>query len=106
MPGPDHKASIEPDEFARMVTGIREVEQALGTGDKRAMPVELTNRAVARKSLIAARPISAGEVITQDDLTAMRPANGLSPMEYWRVVGTVATRTYSPGELIEWPQDR
>ncbi len=106
LPGPDHKASIEPDEFARMVAGIRAVEKALGTGAKAPLPIEIANRAIARKSLVAARPIPAGAVIADDDLTAMRPGTGVSPMEFWSVVGTVAGRAYNLGELIEWPNGR
>ena len=103
LPGPDHKASIEPDEFAAMVAGIRAVEQALGSGVKNPLPVELANRAIARKSLVAARPILPGAVIVEDDLTAMRPGTGVSPMQFWSVVGSVTDRAYKPGDLIEWP---
>ena len=106
LPGPDHKASIEPDDFRRMVSGIRAVEQALGTGAKEPLAVELANRAVARKSLVAARPIRSGAVIEADDLAAMRPGTGVSPMQFWRIVGSAATRDYRQGELIEWPNGR
>jgi N-acetylneuraminate synthase len=106
LPGPDHKASIEPDDFKRMVEGIRAVERALGNGAKEPLPVELANRAVARKSLVAARRIQSGAVIAADDLTAMRPGTGVSPMEFWRIVGSVAARDYRQGELIEWPNGR
>jgi N-acetylneuraminate synthase len=106
LPGPDHKASIEPDDFKRMVEGIRAVEHALGSGAKEPLPIELANRAIARKSLVAARPIRSGAVIAADDLTAMRPGTGVSPMEFWRVVGSVAARDYRQGELIEWPSGR
>jgi len=103
MSGPDHKASIEPDEFKRMVEGMRAVELAMGSGEKAPLPVEVPNRAVARKSLVAARSIAAGATIAADDLTAMRPGTGVSPMEFWRIVGSTATRAYQRGELIEWP---
>jgi len=103
LPGPDHKASIEPDAFAAMVAGIRAVERALGSGVKNPLPVELANRAIARKSLVAARPIPPGAVIVEDDLTAMRPGTGVSPMQFWSVVGSVTGRAYNPGDLIEWP---
>lgn len=106
LPGPDHKASIEPDEFARMVNGIRAVERSLGDGIKAPAEVELPNRAVARKSLVAVRPICAGAVIAADDIAAMRPGTGLSPMKFWQVVGSIAGRDYDAGELIEWPLDR
>ena len=101
--GPDHKASIEPDEFALMVAGIRSVEQALGTGEKAPHPVELANRPIARKSLVAARAIRAGAQIAAEDLTAMRPGTGVSPMECWSIIGSIADRSYRAGELIEWP---
>jgi N-acetylneuraminate synthase len=106
LPGPDHKASIEPNEFARMVEGMRAVGLAMGNGEKAPLPVELPNRAVARKSLVAARSITAGAIIAADDLTAMRPGTGVSPMEFWRLVGSTATRSYQRGELIEWPSAR
>jgi N-acetylneuraminate synthase len=106
LPGPDHKASIEPDDFARMVAGIRAIEQALGSGAKEPLAAERANRAIARKSLVAARPIRAGAIIAVDDLTAMRPGTGVSPMEFWRVVGSPANRDYRQGELIEWPSGR
>jgi N-acetylneuraminate synthase len=104
--GPDHKASIEPDELAHMVAGIRCVEQALGSGDKAPHPAELANRPIARKSLVAARTIRAGARIAPEDLTAMRPGTGVSPMEYWSIVGRIADRPYGAGELIEWPSGR
>lgn len=106
MPGPDHKASIEPNEMKAMVSGIRAVELAIGTGEKTPLAVELKNRAIARKSLVAARPISLGSVISASDIAAKRPGTGISPMEFWRVVGTTANRAYNPGELIEWPNGR
>jgi N-acetylneuraminate synthase len=106
LPGPDHRASIEPDEFARMVQGMRAVTAAMGDGEKEPLPVELPNRAVARKSLVASRPIAAGATINSDDLTAMRPGTGISPMEFWRIVGSTATRSYQRGDLIEWPSGR
>jgi len=106
LPGPDHKASIEPDDFKRMVEGVRAVERALGSGAKEPLPVELANRAIARKSLVAARPIRSGAVIAAADLTAMRPGTGVSPMEFWQIVGSIAARDYRQGELIEWPSGR
>ncbi len=101
LEGPDHKASIEPDELARMVADIRAVELALGSGEKSPLRAELSNRAIAHKSLVAARSIRAGDIISSEDVTAMRPGTGLSPMEYWRVVGSVADRNYVRGDLIE-----
>lgn len=104
--GPDHKASIEPDDLKDMVAGIRAVEQALGSAHKGASSAEMSTRAVARKSLVAVRPIRAGAVIGVDDLAAMRPGSGVSPMQFWEVVGTVATRDYQTGEQIAWSNGR
>lgn len=101
LPGPDHKASLEPDELKAMVQGIRLVETALGDGIKRLTPSEAKNRPIARKSLVAALPIKQGEVFTTENLTAKRPGTGLSPMEWDRILGTKARRDYQPDELIE-----
>jgi len=101
LPGPDHRASLEPDELRTLVSMIREVEQALGDGVKRPMPSEMKNMAVARKSLVTTRPIAAGERFTPENLTVKRPGNGRSPFEYWSVLGTPATRSYEADEAIE-----
>jgi N-acetylneuraminate synthase len=101
--GPDHKASIEPDELGHMVAGIRAVELALGSDEKAPQLTELANRAIARKSLVAARAIQLGAPIRPEDLTALRPGTGVSPMEYWSIVGRTADRSYRAGELIEGP---
>lgn len=101
LPGPDHKASLEPDEFAAMVRAIRHIEQALGDGIKRPSPSEAKNRPIARKSLVAARPIRAGESFTPENVTAKRPGTGLSPMRWDEVMGRVARRDYTVDELIE-----
>lgn len=100
MEGPDHKASLEPDELTAMVTAIRQVEVALGSGVKCPTPSEAKNKAVARKSLVAAGPIQSGEVFTADNLAIKRPGSGLSPYHYWEVKGRVASRNYQVGELI------
>jgi sialic acid synthase SpsE len=100
MPGPDHQASIEPGELTAMVAGIRKVEVALGSPIKRPSEAELRNRAIARKSLVAAQPIAAGERFTADNLTAKRPGTGLSPMRWDEVIGQVAPRSFEPDELI------
>lgn len=102
MAGPDHKASLEPDELAAMVRSIRHVEQALGSAVKQLSPSETGNRSVARKSLVAACDIYAGDMITEQHLTALRPGNGISPMEWPRMVGRIATRSYTVGEQLEW----
>lgn len=101
LPGPDHAASLEPDELAAMIEGIRQVEAALGSGRKLPATSEMKNRAVARKSLVARRPIAAGEPFTADMLTAKRPGTGLSPMNYWRLLGQPAPRPYEADEVIE-----
>jgi N-acetylneuraminate synthase len=106
LPGPDHKASIEPRQLTEMIAGIRQVERSLGDGIKAPQQAELANRSVARKSLVAARAIKAGAVIAADDLAAMRPGIGVSPMQFWQVVGSIAGRSYGTGELIEWPAGR
>ena len=101
LPGPDHAASLEPDELAAMVTAIRDVESALGQSTKTVAKAERANRAVARRSLVARRRIPAGTVLTAADLTCKRPGTGISPMRYWEVLGQPATRDYMPDELIE-----
>lgn len=103
LPGPDHKASLEPSELAALVREIRGVEAALGSALKAPAPSELGNRAVARRSLVAARAIAAGEPFTAEALGALRPGTGISPMAYWSLLGTPASRDYRPGEPIEPP---
>ncbi len=100
LPGPDHEASLEPDEFAAMVRAIRNIEQAMGEGIKRPSPSEIKNRSVARKSLVAAKPISAGECFTVENVTAKRPGSGISPMLWNEVIGRVAARDFALDELI------
>ncbi|MBK5941190.1 N-acetylneuraminate synthase [Halochromatium roseum] len=100
LPGPDHKASLEPDEFAAMVRAIRNIEQALGDGIKRPSPSEAKNKPIARKSLVAARPICAGEPFTPENVTAKRPGTGLSPMRWDEVMGRMARRNFEADELI------
>jgi N-acetylneuraminate synthase len=101
LPGPDHRASLEPAELAAMVAGIRAVEAALGDGIKQPTPSELRNRPIARKSLVAARPIRAGEPFSPDNLDTKRPGTGLSPMLWDELIGRPATRDYAADELIE-----
>ena len=100
-PGPDHAASLEPDELKAMVAAIREVEIALGRAVKAPGPEEAANRSIARRSLVAARPIASGEVLTPDALTAKRPADGLSPMAVWGLLGRPTRRAYAIDEGIE-----
>ena len=100
LPGPDHQASLEPDEFAAMVRAIRHIEQALGDGIKRPSPSEAKNKPIARKSLVAAVPIRAGEPFTPDNLAAKRPGTGLSPMRWDEVIGRPAPRAFAPDDMI------
>jgi N-acetylneuraminate synthase len=100
MPGPDHQASLEPGELAAMVAAIRHLEAALGDGRKRPTASELRNRPVARKSLVARRPIRAGELFTAENLAAKRPGTGISPMRWDEVLGRPAPRDFSADELI------
>lgn len=101
LPGPDHKASLEPDLFKAMVNAIRNVEIALGDGIKRPSASELKNKPIARKSLVAARHIRAGERFSADNLAAKRPGTGISPMQWDAVIGRVAVRDFQTDELIE-----
>ncbi|MEE0974523.1 MAG: N-acetylneuraminate synthase [Muribaculaceae bacterium] len=101
LPGPDHKASLLPDELKAMVSAIRNIEKALGTGLKRVTDSEAKNIVAARKSIVAAVAIKAGEVFTEENLTVKRPGNGLSPMKWYDVVGRQASRDYQPDEPIE-----
>lgn len=101
MAGPDHAASLEPDELAAMVTAVRQVERALGEPVKTVRPSERPNIAIARRSLVAARVIAKGETFTEDALTAKRPGGGLSPMSIWEILGRPAPRAFAPDEAIE-----
>jgi len=101
LPGPDHKASLEPDGFAEMVRGIRTIEQALGDGIKQPVSSEQANLSVVRKSLVAAQPIRAGELFTEANLTVKRPGTGISPMQWDAWIGRFATRDFAADELIE-----
>lgn len=100
LPGPDHKASLEPHELKAMVEGIRNVERALGDGVKRPSPSELKNKPIARKSLVAIRPIQAGETFTAENMAARRPGTGLSPMRWDEVLGRTAIKDFAVDELI------
>ena len=100
LPGPDHKASLEPWQFKDMVTAIKNVEKALGDGCKRPMPSEIPNIPVARKSIVAARAIKAGEILSADNLAAKRPGTGMSPMLWPRLLGRAASRDYNQDDFI------
>ena len=100
MEGPDHKASLEPQELAEMVCSIRNIEKALGSGDKTPSPSEKKNLAVARKSIVAKTKIKAGEILTEDNTTVKRPGTGISPMQWFEVLGTKANKDFDEDELI------
>ena len=100
MPGPDHKASVEPHQFSAMVEGIRTIESALGDGIKRPTLSEQANLPVVRKSLVAARPIRKGELFSEANLTAKRPGTGISPMQWDDWIGRRASRDFQANELI------
>ena len=101
LPGPDHRASLEPKELAEMICSIRSVEAALGSGDKIVAEAERPNIAVARKSIVAARAIAPGEVLTEENITVKRPGNGISPMLWDKVIGSTASKAYLPDQLID-----
>ncbi|WP_414838646.1 N-acetylneuraminate synthase [Carnobacterium sp. TMP28] len=101
MTGPDHKASLEPDELKEMVTSIRNIEQALGNGVKTPTDSERKNKAIARKSLVAKTTIESGERYSEDNLEIKRPGTGLSPMLWDELIGKKATKNYQKDELIE-----
>jgi N,N'-diacetyllegionaminate synthase len=100
MEGPDHKASLEPDELAVMVKSIRNIEKALGNGVKAPSQSEKKNIAVARKSIVAKRGIRAGETFSEDNIAAKRPGNGISPMKWFEITGQKAKRDFKEDELI------
>lgn len=101
LPGPDHKASLEPNELKQMVSSIRQIELALGSGVKQPTVSELKNMAVARKSLVAIKEIKTGELLTEANLGVKRPGTGLSPFEYWSLLGETAEKDYKADEVIE-----
>lgn len=101
LPGPDHKASLEPEQLAAMVAAIRNIEQALGDGVKGPSPIEARNLPIVRKSLVAIRPIQAGEPFSTQNIGAKRPGTGISPMRLDDVIGKPAPRNFAPDELIE-----
>ena len=101
LPGPDHKASLLPAELKAMVAAIRNIEKAMGDGVKRVTPSELGNRVAGRKSIVAARPIAAGELFSEVNLTVKRPGSGISPMRWNDLVGRRAHRDFGLDELID-----
>ena len=101
LPGPDHKASLDPHALKAMVEAIRHIELSLGNGVKEISESERKNITIARKSIVAATHISAGEIFTEENLTVKRPGGGISPMRWDEIIGTPATRNYLPDEMIE-----
>ncbi len=101
LPGPDHQASLEPVELKAMVDAIRMTEVALGSHVKAPQPSELETMRVARKSLVAARQIAVGEPFTPENLTFKRPGTGLSPMQYWRLLGKTSQKAYDTDDIID-----
>jgi len=101
MEGPDHKASLEPDELTAMIKAVRNVEVMLGESEKKPSPSEQKNIAIARKSIVAKREIKAGEVFNEDNITVKRPGNGISPMRWFEVLGEKAMRDFMEDELIK-----
>ncbi|MEX1211416.1 MAG: N-acetylneuraminate synthase [Balneolaceae bacterium] len=103
LPGPDHRASLEPDELKEMVTSIRNIEKAIsGNGKKVTSSSEMKNIEVARKSIYTTRAMKKGEVIENEDIIALRPGNGISPMEWENVIGKKVNRDYSVSEMLDW----
>lgn len=101
MEGPDHKASLEPHELKAMVHAIRNVEKALGNGIKKPSASEIKNRHIIRKSIVAAKDIKKGEMLSEETLAVKRPGNGISPSEWDRIIGRRAIRDFKKDELIE-----
>ncbi|MDE7426530.1 MAG: N-acetylneuraminate synthase [Muribaculaceae bacterium] len=100
LPGPDHKASLEPAELSSMVTAIRNVDLAIGSPEKLVTEAERRNMTVARKSIVAARDICKGELLSTENLTVKRPGTGISPMLWDTIIGTVAKKDFTTDELI------
>ena len=101
MEGPDHKASLEPEELKKLISGIRNIEMALGNGNKIPSKSERKNINVARKSIVAKQKIKKGEILTEENITTKRPGNGISPMRWFEILGTPAVRDFEEDELLE-----
>ena len=100
MEGPDHKASLEPDELKAMVKAIRNIELSLGSGIKKPSKSEMPNMQIARKSIVATCTIKKGEILSEEKLAIKRPGNGISPMRWDEIIGTIATKDYQEDEMI------
>jgi len=101
LPGPDHKASLEPGELKKMITAIRNIELALGDGVKKIMPSELNNRQVARQSIVAKANIKKGEALSETNITTKRAGSGISPMRWDQIIGSKSKRDYLIDEIID-----
>lgn len=103
MPGPDHSASLEPAELKAMVTAIRNIEQAIsGDGLKEPSASEIKNIEIVRKSIVAIRIIKKGELLTEENIGVKRPGNGISPMKWDEILGTIATKDFDEDDLISF----
>jgi N,N'-diacetyllegionaminate synthase len=100
MNGPDHKASLEPEELKAMVGAIRNIEKALGSSEKKLSLSESENIKIVRKSIVASQDIENGELLTENNVTVKRPGNGINPMMWDNIIGTVATKDYKIDSLI------
>jgi len=105
LPGPDHQASLNPQELTAMVAGIRSVELAMGGSSKGPKLSELKNREMARKSLIAGAFINKGDVFSEQNLVIKRPGTGITPMKYWKMIGTKSNNSYLVDEIIKEKND-
>ncbi len=101
LPGPDHKASLEPQELQQMVQGIRQIEQALGSTVKMPTPAEQKNKAIARRSLVVTQDVAKDDIFSEDNLTIKRPGDGISPIYYWDWMGKKADRDYKEDEKVK-----
>ena len=101
LPGPDHKASLEPKELKKMISLIRNIELALGNGIKQATSAEMKNKLIVRKSIVATRFIKSGEILSEENIAVKRPGNGISPMKWDDIVGSKAKRNFDIDDLIE-----
>jgi len=102
LPGPDHAASLEPDELKSMVNAIRNIEKAMGHGIKKPSSSEKKNIPIARKSIVAKTSITIGEIFSEDNLAVKRPGSGISPMEWENVIGKVSEKSYAADDLIDF----
>jgi N,N'-diacetyllegionaminate synthase len=100
MDGPDHKASLEPKELKAMVSSIRNIEKALGSSEKKPSASESVNIEIVRKSIVASQDIEKGEVLTEENITVKRPGNGINPMKWDDIIGSIAAKSYNRGSLI------